>query len=422
MDRLGGMTRVLHFLGIGRLPKRPMDDATGGTERVALEIARVQARRGVKVTVACMAPEAWTGTWEGVQLRHLKPYPWAKVRYRGSLKDFRVHLPLIRCARLGRFDIVHLHEYRFTRFLGRPSVVHFHNNPLDGLPDTGFGAAAGYFWMDLGKAQAQIAVSSFVGRRLQLSHEQAGPTALPANIVVNQSGVDANVLSYAQQQEARTRIRRELGLKDSDVLFIFVGAVRSGKGVIQLAQAFTKLAAEHGNVHLAVAGSTKLWLDSQGPKDTGEQQARAILAEALAQRRVSLLGLVAPAALPPYYAAADVLVMPSIFQEGFGLVILEAFAAGIPVIGARSGAVSELVEEERTGLLVDPGDADSLHHAMHRLLLDHDLRQRLGAAGRQTALNMPWEKTVDRLEKIYRGAMASRSEASRCDGFEEKYL
>src|SRR5579862_1133810 len=142
------MTRVLHFLGIGRLPKQPMDDATGGTERVALEIARIQARRGMKVTVASMAPETWRGTWEGVDLRHLRPYPWAKVRYRGSLKDFRVHLPLIRCVRLGRFDIVHLHEYRFTRFLAKPSVVHFHNNPLDGLPDTAFGDAATYFWQD----------------------------------------------------------------------------------------------------------------------------------------------------------------------------------------------------------------------------------------------------------------------------------
>ena len=64
------MTRVLHFLGIGRLPKRPMVEATGGLERVALEIARIQARRGVKVTVASMAPTAWSGTWEGVSLRH----------------------------------------------------------------------------------------------------------------------------------------------------------------------------------------------------------------------------------------------------------------------------------------------------------------------------------------------------------------
>jgi glycosyltransferase involved in cell wall biosynthesis len=95
------------------------------------------------------------------------------------------------------------------------------------------------------------------------------------------------------------------------------------------------------------------------------------------------------------------------FQETFGLVILEAFAAGIPVIGARSGGIPELVKDDHTGLLVDQGDVDGLSQAMRRLLLDPELRKRLGAAARQTAVNMPWENTVDRLERIYEGAAAS---------------
>ncbi|MGZ5929423.1 MAG: glycosyltransferase, partial [Rhizomicrobium sp.] len=108
-----------------------------------------------------------------------------------------------------------------------------------------------------------------------------------------------------------------------------------------------------------------------------------------------------------YYAAADVFVLASMFQETFGLVILEAFAAGIPVIGARSGGVPELVEDDRTGLLVDQGDVDGLYRAMRRLL-DRELRGRLGTAARQTAVNMSWENTVDRLEPIYRDVLASK--------------
>ena len=65
---------------------------------------------------------------------------------------------------------------------------------------------------------------------------------LSANIFVNQSGVNANVMSSEQRREARERSRRELGLKDTDVLFMFAGAVRAEKGAIQLAQAFVKLA------------------------------------------------------------------------------------------------------------------------------------------------------------------------------------
>ena len=399
--------RILHFLGLGRVPKRPMIDAAGGIERVALELARIQARRGAEVTVASMTPQAWRGTWEGVRLRHLQPYPWAKISFGGDVKDFRVHLRLTECIRLGRFDFVHLHEYSRTRFFEKvPKVVHIHNNPFDGVPNPDIGKTAGAYWRALGRAGAQIAVSAFVGNRLRLSHESAGAAAPSANIIVNQSGVDADLLSCEQRREARERIRGELGLKESDVLFMFAGALRSEKGVIQLAQAFSKLAAEHDNAYLAIAGGRDLWVDGHPPGETAEAQVHAMLAQAVTQRRAFFLGMVSPAKLPSYYAAADVFVLPSMFQETFGLVILEAFAAGIPVIGARSGGIPELVEDGRTGLIVEQGDVDGLRDAMARLLLDRELRKRLGEAGRQTALAMSWENTVDRLERIYQSVLA----------------
>ncbi len=186
---------------------------------------------------------------------------------------------------------------------------------------------------------------------------------------------------------------------------MFAGALRSEKGVVQLAHAFSKLAAGHDNAYLAIAGGQGLW--GHGDGDTADQQVHAILAQAMTQRRAFLPGIVSPATMPSYYAAADVFVLPSICQEAFGLVVLEAFAAGIPVIGARSGGVPELVEDGRTGLLVDQGDVDGLYRAMSRLLFDDELRGRLGTAARQMALNMPWENTVDRLEKIYQGVLAS---------------
>jgi glycosyltransferase involved in cell wall biosynthesis len=405
--------RILHFLGIGRVPKTPMVDATGGTERVALEVARIQARRGADVTVASMAAVPWRGKWEGVNLCHLRPYSWAKISYRQRVWDYRIQLSLAKCVRSERFDLVHLHEHRWTRFLGkRPKVMHFHNNPFDGVPDAALGEAAAQYWRELDKADVQIAVSAFVRRRLHLSHERAGAPASAEKVVVSQGGVHANPLSEEERRGARQRIRRELGLKDSDVLFLFAGVVRAEKGVVQLAQAFSKLTAEHDNAFLVIAGGSKLWVGGPQSNQSAELQVRTILADAVAQRRASLLGIVSPITLPSYYAAADVFVLPSMFQETFGLVILEAFAAGIPVIGARSGGIPELVEDGRTGLLVDQGDVDGLCHAMQRLLLDPGLRQRLGIAARQTAINMSWENTVDRLERIYQGVMAPDGSAA----------
>src|SRR5579859_7301435 len=106
--------KILHFLGIGRLPKRPMIDATGGTERSALEIARIQTRRGHNVTVACNADEHWEGSWEGVRILHLKPYTWLKKISFGKIAGW--HLPLAMLVRTGRFDLVHFHEYLRTRY------------------------------------------------------------------------------------------------------------------------------------------------------------------------------------------------------------------------------------------------------------------------------------------------------------------
>jgi glycosyltransferase involved in cell wall biosynthesis len=337
-----------------------------------------------------------------VKLRHLRPYSWAKIGYGGNVKDFSLQLSLAQCVRLGRFDLIHLHEHRWTGFFEKkPKVMHFHNDPVDGRS----GEAAVQYWRELGKAGAQIAVSSFVGRRLHLTHQNAGAAAPSASVVVNQNGVDADILSSEQRREARARIRRELGLKDTDVLFMFAGAIRPQKGVIQLAQAFAKLAEEHENAHLVIAGGTKLWINPP-PNDTAEHEVRTILTEASTRGQVSILGIVSPATLPSYYAAADVLVLPSMFQETFGLVILEAFAAGIPVIGARSGGIPELVLDDHTGLLVDQGDVDGLCDAMARLLLDGALRKRLGAAGRETAVKMPWDNTVDRLEQTYQSVLA----------------
>lgn len=401
--------KVLHFLGIGRVPKRPMIDATGGTERVALEIARIQANRGHRVTIASMASSPWQGHWDGIRLIHLQPFSWAKFRFRGRGRDLRAHLRLSAFVHTGMFDVIHLHEYFSTRlFPHKASVMQFHNNPLDGSADTDLIERAPDYWRAVGRGRAQIAVSGFVAERLRLVHRHAGIEVTPANIVVNPSGVDTMSASAQECRRARAQVRADLGVHEDDVVFMFAGAVRREKGIIQLAQAFARLSAAHPRAHLVIAGGAKLWLNDSGDVDDTELQARSILDDSIRRRRVSMLGIVSPAKLTSYYAAADVFVLPSICQETFGLVVLEAFAAGLPVVATRSGGLPELVQDRANGLLADPGDVDGLHDAMRDLLIDPDMRAELGRAAREFAANCSWERTVDRLEQIYAGA-GSRS-------------
>jgi glycosyltransferase involved in cell wall biosynthesis len=392
--------KILHFLGIGRLPKRPMVDATGGTERSALEIARIQTLRGHNVTVASKADEDWEGSWQGVRLLHLAPYSWAKFLVKGP------HLPLVVLAHSGRFDLIHLHEHLNTRFFGsRPKVMHFHNNPLADRDDNAFAADAPEYWARVSKGAAQIAVSEFVVGRLRLALSKAGASASPANIVKLSGGVHSKALPPQQRKDERARIRQMLGLKDTDVLFLFAGAIRPEKGVDYLARAFAKLSEENPSACLAIVGGGKLWVEKGwlGGSEVGqmEQQLADILAPAIARRRAFMLGIVPPSEIDAYYAASDIFVLPSMFQETFGLVLLEAFSAGLPVIAFRSGGIPELVDNGKNGIVVEQGDEEALRRSMRELMLDRDLRERFGAAGQEVAARFSWENTVDRLETIY---------------------
>jgi len=100
------------------------------------------------------------------------------------------------------------------------------------------------------------------------------------------------------------------------------------------------------------------------------------------ERRVDFLGHLPFARLAAEYRRADVFCLPS-RQEGFGIVFLEAMAAGLPIVAARAAAVPELVADGEAGTLVEPGDDAALGRALELLLADPDLRRRFGEAGRR---------------------------------------
>ena len=103
---------------------------------------------------------------------------------------------------------------------------------------------------------------------------------------------------------------------------------------------------------------------------------------------VTWRGFLQGAELDAFYRHARFLVVPSLWFETFGLVAGEAMAHGIPVIASRIGALAELVEDGRTGLLFSPGNADELAAQMLRLWNDPDLCRRLGKAGREKILKL----------------------------------
>jgi glycosyltransferase involved in cell wall biosynthesis len=122
---------------------------------------------------------------------------------------------------------------------------------------------------------------------------------------------------------------------------------------------------------------------------------------------IRLLGYVPEQDLPALYQDADLFVLPSRTGEGFGLVVLEAMASGLPVIATESGGVVDIVVEGVNGLLVPPHDGAALADAIAQLVDGSDLRSRLIQGALATAGASSWEDSIDVLEQTLFKAMST---------------
>ena len=207
-------------------------------------------------------------------------------------------------------------------------------------------------------------------------------------MIVIGHGVDATA-----RPATREEARRSLGLPQQGPLIGAVGRLSPEKGQNVLLQALPSVLAAFPQAACVLAG--------EGP-------ARAAL-EAEARRlgigdRVVFLGLRRD--VPMVLAALDLFVQPSIY-EGFGLSLLEAMAAGLPVVASRVGGIPELIEDGRTGLLVPPQDPMALAGAVVRLLGDSEGARRLGeAAASRSRERFSLGRVADRVDALYRNILA----------------
>jgi len=148
---------------------------------------------------------------------------------------------------------------------------------------------------------------------------------------------------------------------------LFLGRISAEKGGIDLLQAWTHLPRDR---QLVVAGD--------GPELPGLQR----FAEAHGLSNVRFAGFVAKEKQDELWAGAACLVVPSVWMEPFGMVVLEAWSRGRPVVAYSIGALPELVTHEKTGLLVTPHRPDELALAIERLLADRDLQCAMASRGR----------------------------------------
>jgi glycogen synthase len=121
--------------------------------------------------------------------------------------------------------------------------------------------------------------------------------------------------------------------------------------------------------------------------------------------RLRFEGFVAHERLPAVLAHADLLVLPSVYEE-LGTVLLEAMQAGLPVVASKTSGIPDVIEDGVNGMLVPPGDPGALARAIDRLLADRHLACRLSEGAQERAKDYDWEMLADRVLAVYRGVTA----------------
>lgn len=395
-DTKAFLMRITHLLGAASLPKNPDHAATSGIARATLEIGRMQRQQGHTVRIVAVQERHWQSAWRGVQLFSRKPIRAARLRLGKRMVDFSTHAAFIRFCLHHKSDVVHGHLYSYLRFIPASCrVVHFHGDPLyPGGANEGLDYTPKDFTTIARHSDAQIAVSTYVAGQLR----QGMPVG--ANIHVVPNGVDVERFGREADEEEGRTLRERLGITEQAVVLLFAGAVTVEKGLLHLVQTFKQLdRASLPCLHLVVAGAVDLWGKGHIPQHQRDYEAR-ILHEVRGAQRIHFLGRVSANEMPVVYAASDIVIMPSVWPEGFGLVALEALASGRPVIVSRIAGLIDFVDSS-TGRLVTPGSERELADAITDLATNERLRQELGQNGRRLTRTYSWHSTADHIETIY---------------------
>jgi D-inositol-3-phosphate glycosyltransferase len=191
----------------------------------------------------------------------------------------------------------------------------------------------------------------------------------------------------------RVGAQRALGLRGDAPVLLFVGRIQPLKGVDVAIAALAEI--ENRDATLLVVGGPS------GPDgDTEAMKARLLAAELGVDDRIHWVPPQPHYRLATYYRAADVCVVPS-RSESFGLVALEAAACGVPVVAAAVGGLRTLVEDGRTGFLVEGRDPEAFARRIDAVLGDRGAARAMGAAAGVHARGFTWSTTAARLRRLY---------------------
>lgn len=305
---------------------------------------------------------------------HVHRFKWlepkefrALVHFRGLKDNLRLvtyvislFFTLIKIIRKYKIDIVHAHSVIPTglvgvvvaKIMGCPSVITSHGMDINNFDVNSIHGHLISF--SLNHCNKAIAVSGDLAETMK----SLGITE--DKILILKNAVDTERFNPSTNME----LRHKYGIKENEILILFVGYLDTFKGIFELIDAFYEINKENKN--------TKLMMIGTGPKK--EEFKKKVFQLGL-EDYVTLIGVVPNIKIHIYYQMADIFVLPS-YTEGFPLAVLEAMACGIPVVASNVGGIHEIVKNGLNGFLVSPRKREELTEKLNFIVNNEDLRKK----------------------------------------------
>jgi phosphatidylinositol alpha-mannosyltransferase len=275
-----------------------------------------------------------------------------------------------------RFDVLHFHE-PFVPFLSptfldastTTNVATFH----------AFGGFSPSYWIG----------RRFAGRLAARLHGRIAVSGAARHFIDRYFPGEYRIIPNGVDLERFTGAEPYEELRDGTLNILFVGRLEERKGLIHLLKAYHRLRKRHVDARLLVCGA--------GPKL--REYRRFVGLRGI--HDVEFLGRVTDDQKARYFASADIFCAPSTGQESFGIVLLEAMAAGVPIVASDIHGYKRVVERNVQGVLVEPKNPRALAAALYALARDPELRHEMGEAGRRRAPEYSWDRVTERIVDYY---------------------
>ena len=310
-------------------------------------------------------------------------------RVRKAFNALRSYLRCVRITRLST-DIVHIHVsshmsfYRkvgifvWCKVVSLPIAVHLHGSSFMEFYDSGLTFQRFLIRFMFERSSVVLALSESWAAFIS--------TVAPrSRVVVLYNGAPADLYSGSKAER-------------KEIVILFMGRLGGRKGTLDLLEAFAIVASASEDARLILGG------------DGDVERFRVLASERGLADKVSIPGWVGSDKKTEMFVNCDIYVLPS-YNEGLPGSILEAMAAGKPIISTPVGGIAEAVSHGVNGFLVDPGDVESLAMHLSLLVTDAALRDKMGSASRDFLLEkFESTKLVNRLVRIYDAAIDQRSD------------